>query len=114
MLEEVDQKEKDTKRIIDAEIEAVRGKIFLLNLENTAEKDETMMKDTTMNTFEAMMDMKENINSNLSGDRNYLFCEYEPNEPLSALVGSLTLSIPRRLVQPPSKILYLGTFGDSG
>ena len=90
MLEEVNQKEKDTKHIIDAEIEAVRENItFLLSLKNTAEKDDTMTESSTMNKFETVMETKENINSNLSGDRNYLFCEYKPNEPLSDLDGGL-------------------------
>ena len=36
------------------------------------------------------MEIKENIRSNLSGVRNFSFLKYEPNEPLSALVGSFS------------------------
>ena len=90
MAKEVDQKVMESVYLIDNQIEAVNENIKCLqSLKNTAENNDTDTKDSTINTFETVVEIKENVRSNLSGVRIFSFLKYEPNESLSALVGSL-------------------------
>ena len=94
MAKEVDQKVMESEQLIDNQIEAVNENIkFLQSLKNTAENNEADTKDTMTNTFETVMEIKENIKSNLSGIRNFSFLKYEPNEPLSTIHLGVSVKI---------------------
>ena len=90
MAKEIDLKENEMKKSIDTQKEALNDNIqFLVSLKNTAEETSVVStKETAATKFEMMMEMKENINSNLSGDRHFSSLNYEGGEPISALVGN--------------------------
>ena len=90
MAKEIDLKENEMNKSIDAQKEALNDNIqFLVSLKNTAEETGVAStKETAATKFEMMMEMKENINSNLSGDRHFSSLNYEAGEPISALVGN--------------------------
>ena len=113
MTKEVDQKVMESEQLIDNQIEAVNENIkFLQSLKNTAENNDADTKDSTINVFETVMEIKESVRSNLSGVQNFSFLKYEPNEPLSTLVGSfsednITIDLPaiKEPVTPGSEVM---------
>ena len=90
MAKEIDLKENEMKKSIDAQKEALNDNIqFLVSLKSTAEETGVVStKEAAATKFEMMMEMKETINSNLSGDRHFSSLNYEAGEPISALVGN--------------------------